>query len=148
VPAAFVLLGEVPRTPSGKVDRQALPEPGVGAMPQAAFVAPRDTLEESLASVWKLILGVERVGVNDNFFELGGHSLLLIRLHARLGEALGREISMVDLLTYPSVGALARHLSRGSAEEPAWEHARSGAGRQIEAKRRRRDAMRSQQGER
>src|SRR6185295_17798486 len=140
VPAVFVSLDELPRTSSGKVDRQALPEPGTGGAAQAAFVAPRNSLESTMAGVWKQVLGVERVGVEDNFFDLGGHSLLLIRLHGRLGEALGREIPIVDLLSYPSVGALARHLSRDAEEGPTLDQAWTKAGRQIEAMQRRRQA--------
>ena len=62
-------------------------------------------------------MGIERVGLHDNFFDLGGHSLLVPRLQHRLQESLGRAIGMVDLFSYPTVAALAAHLSRGDRGE-------------------------------
>jgi len=104
VPGAYVTLDAWPLTPNGKVDRRALPPPG-GAEPAQAALRPG--LEHAIAAVWKEVLGVERVGARDNFFDLGGHSLLLARVHARLTESLGVEISMVDLLRHPTVADLA-----------------------------------------
>src|SRR6185436_2737894 len=103
VPATFTLLGELPLTPNRKVDRKALPAPDRGA--EAAFVAPESDLEREVAAVWREVLGVGRVGVQDNFFELGGHSLLLVRLHARLQEALEMDLSLIDLFSHPNVQA-------------------------------------------
>ncbi|MFF2129513.1 amino acid adenylation domain-containing protein, partial [Streptomyces olivochromogenes] len=79
VPAVFVRLDRLPLTPSGKVDRRALPEPVVDISQLAgSYVAPRSEAEEALARVWADVLGVDRVGVHDNFFELGGDSILSI----------------------------------------------------------------------
>jgi amino acid adenylation domain-containing protein len=111
-PSAFVVLDEMPLTPNGKVDRKALPAP---EQPLRAadetFTPPRSELERTVAAVWCEVLGVEQVGVDDNFFDLGGHSLLMIKANSRLRELLKREISMVDMFHYPTVGALARFLS-------------------------------------
>ncbi len=108
VPAAFVALDALPRTPAGKVARAALPEPG-SARPLAAasYVAPRTPTEAALAQVWAEVLGVERVGVEDNFFELGGHSLLATRVVARVREAFDLELSLRALFEAPTVAALA-----------------------------------------
>ena len=57
------------------------------------------------------MLHVDCVGIDDNFFELGGHSLLITRLHARLQEMLGRELLIVELFQFPTVAALAAHLT-------------------------------------
>jgi predicted RecB family endonuclease len=92
------------------------------------------------------VLGLERVGVRHNFFDLGGHSLLLVRLHARLQEALGRELSLVDLFNYPSIRALAEHLGQGAAQAavPAVvEVAQDRAQKQIEAARRQKELARA-----
>src|SRR6185295_15792710 len=90
-------------------DRKALPAPE--AAPRAEPVAPRSALERTIAAIWREVLQVERVGLHDNFFDLGGHSLIAAQVHARLGDALGRELSMVDLFRYPTVDSLARYLA-------------------------------------
>jgi amino acid adenylation domain-containing protein len=131
LPAAFVPLDRLPLNPSGKVDRRALPEPGSGRPAlDAAFVAPREGLETTLAAFWGEILGVDRVGIHDNFFELGGHSLLLVRLHGRIAGELGTDLSLLELFEHPTVAALARRLEemRGAgspetAEDPGAERA-------------------------
>jgi amino acid adenylation domain-containing protein len=107
VPTAWVLLDALPLTTQGKVDRKALPEPeGLGQSKQA-YVAPRNQTEELLASLWAEVLAVERVGMEDNFFELGGHSLLATRLMARLRDAFGVEVPLLELFDGPTVGLLA-----------------------------------------
>ncbi|NOK39811.1 AMP-binding protein, partial [Corallococcus exercitus] len=79
VPSAFVVLEALPLTPSGKVDRKALPAPEA-PVSTAEYVAPRNPTEEKLAALWAQVLRVPRVGATDHFFELGGHSLLATQL--------------------------------------------------------------------
>jgi len=88
IPAAFVLLAALPRTPNGKVDRRTLPAPGQ-ARPalKDVYAAPRTAVEEALARIWAEVLDIERVGIHDNFFELGGNSLLIIRMVAKAAQA-------------------------------------------------------------
>ncbi|HEV2734418.1 MAG TPA: non-ribosomal peptide synthetase, partial [Longimicrobiaceae bacterium] len=117
VPPGIVLLDAIPLGPSGKLDRRALPAPVPEA--DAGFVAPREGLQAAIAGVWREVLGLDRVGAADNFFEIGGHSLLLVRLHARLGETLGREVAIVDLFRFPTVASLAAHLEPASGEPDA-----------------------------
>jgi amino acid adenylation domain-containing protein len=118
VPSTFTVLPAFPLTPSGKIDRKALPEPQA-IRPELAtrFVAARDGLEGSVAGLWHKLLGVEQVGIHDNFFDLGGHSLLMAELRTELA-ALGHEVSMVELFQHPTVGSLAAHLNR-PADSPA-----------------------------
>src|SRR6185295_7292802 len=98
VPAAFVVLPALPMTPTGKVDRRALPEPEVlepgepGEGAAARGGEPQGPLEELLAGIWADLLGVPRIGRDDGFFALGGHSLLATRAVARVREALGVEV--------------------------------------------------------
>ena len=108
VPSVLMELEVLPLTSSGKVDRKALPAPGA-ERPElgVAFVAPRNAVEELLASIWADVLGVERVGIHDNFFDLGGHSLLANQLVSRLRAALGQEISLRDIFNQPTVAGLA-----------------------------------------
>ncbi|HEX4961859.1 MAG TPA: non-ribosomal peptide synthase/polyketide synthase [Thermoanaerobaculia bacterium] len=112
VPAAIVPLAALPLTPNGKVDRKALPAPS----PVSHDLPPeedRSALEDAVAAVWCEVLGVPQVGAGENFFDLGGHSLLLPQVQARLRDRLGREVSLLDLLTHTTVRALARHLEPG-----------------------------------
>ena len=87
IPSYFVRLEKIPLTPTGKVDRGALPAPKIKEI--VAYVAPRDQIEMKLAEIWAGILGINialnRIGIDDNFFELGGHSLkattLVLKIH-------------------------------------------------------------------
>ena len=123
LPAAFVVLERLPLSPNGKVDRRTLPAPDWSAREEAAdpYLAPRDPLEERVASVWTAVLGIERVGVRDNFFELGGDSLLGLRMVNRLREILGGEaLSLAAVFETPTVEGLAATLRpTGAPDVPA-----------------------------
>ncbi|WP_250487876.1 amino acid adenylation domain-containing protein, partial [Caballeronia sp. GaOx3] len=108
-PSAFVVLDALPLTPNGKLDRRALPDPQWQDL--AAYVAPRTSIEHSLAECFASVLGLERVSVFDNFFSLGGHSLLATQLVSRLREALSIELPLRTLFDAPSVASLAEALS-------------------------------------
>lgn len=109
IPAAWSVMAALPLTPNGKVDRRALPEPQ--ALVQAGRgVAPTTPQEETIAAMWREVLGRERVGVTDNFFDLGGHSLLLVAVQTRLQTVLGRPVAIMDLFAHPTVRALAAAL--------------------------------------
>jgi amino acid adenylation domain-containing protein len=84
LPSAFVRLDALPLTPSGKVDRKALPAPDDDAFARRRFESPRGDVEQVVANVWAELLGVDRIGRSDHFFELGGHSLLAVRMLERL----------------------------------------------------------------
>ena len=111
VPSATVTLDALPLTPSGKIDRRALPTPEIDdARGEETYVAPRTPLEELLTQIWANVLGVERIGMEDDFFALGGHSLLAIRLASRLRQALQVEIPLQMLFDAPTVAAFAKRL--------------------------------------
>jgi acyl carrier protein len=118
VPAAFVAVDALPLTPSGKLDRGALPAPDFAAAADA-YVAPATPLEAELAEIWTEVLGVERVGRDQGFFQVGGHSLLILRLQARIRERMGRQVPVVDLFRYPTIASLAAHLGGGDQAAPA-----------------------------
>lgn len=107
VPAVFVSLEAFPLTPSGKIDRRALPEPG---RPESTrgYVAPRTELEEVLAIIFSEVLQVERIGIFDDFFELGGHSLLATQISSRIREALHVELPVRRIFESPAIDGLAR----------------------------------------
>ncbi len=120
VPAALLVLETLPLTPSGKLDRRALPRPE--AMDGGAgreYAAPSGAVEETLARIWADVLGVERVGVRDDFFELGGHSLLAVRLAARVHEAFGVVVPLSAFFRAPTVRALALVLAGMRADPDA-----------------------------
>lgn len=107
VPSVFVVQTSLPLTPNRKIDRKALPVPGLTDLLTTSSAAPSTEAEESVAAIWKELLHVERVGVRDNFFDLGGHSLLLVQLQTRLRRRFGREISVLDMFQRPTIAAMA-----------------------------------------
>ncbi|HSU17608.1 non-ribosomal peptide synthetase [Longimicrobium sp.] len=110
VPAAWRVMDALPLTPSGKLDRRALPEPDAAA-PTAPMATPKSATERAVARVWCDVLAVDAVGLDENFFEIGGHSLLLVALQKRLRDALDAEISVIDLFRFPTVRAQAAHIA-------------------------------------
>ncbi len=120
VPSTFVALKRLPQTPSGKVDRRALPAPD-RARPEldAGYVPPQSAVEERLAAMWAELLGVERVGIHDNFFELGGDSLLAFRLLARIEKSFGKGLRPATAFRRPTVAQFAQGLQNPLDLEPA-----------------------------
>ncbi|HSU17612.1 amino acid adenylation domain-containing protein [Longimicrobium sp.] len=106
VPAAFAALSALPRTPNGKVDRAALPDPDLPAGAEQ-FVEPSGLAEEALAEIWKDVLRRDRIGARDNFFELGGHSLMATQVVSRVRAAFQVELPLRTLFEHPTFSALA-----------------------------------------
>ncbi len=106
VPAAYVRLESLPLTANGKLDRKALPEPGLDALLSRGYEAPRGEVETTLAQIWADVLKLEQVGRHDNFFELGGHSLLAVGLVERMRQA-GLQADVRVLFSQPTLAALA-----------------------------------------
>jgi thioesterase domain-containing protein/acyl carrier protein len=107
-----VELPELPLTPSGKINRRALPAPEFAAQLKHDYVAPRTEVEELLCGIWADVLHVSSVGINDNFFELGGHSLLAVRLFARIEKLCGKHLPLATLFQAPTVAQLAEVLRK------------------------------------
>ncbi|MDF5727328.1 MAG: amino acid adenylation domain-containing protein [Rhizonema sp. PD38] len=119
VPSAFVVLEAFPVTPSGKVDRRALPDPQRSRPElETVLVMPQSDAEQLIAKVWLELLQLEGVGIHDNFFDLGGNSLLLNQSANKLAEIFGVKLSIVELFQYPTISTLAQRLSQTERKSP------------------------------
>ncbi|HZF11194.1 MAG TPA: amino acid adenylation domain-containing protein, partial [Thermoanaerobaculia bacterium] len=117
VPAAFVLLPELPLTGNGKIDRRALAALASSAPPEASWTAPQTPTEEVLAAIWCEVLERERVGAGDDFFALGGHSLLAARVVSRVRETFAVELPLQGLFESPTLDSVAREIDALRAAE-------------------------------
>ncbi len=110
VPQVWVQMEHFPLTNSGKIDRQALPDPGISQLSAKQYEAPRDELETRLVNIWQELLGISQVGIHDNFFDIGGHSLYAIRLVWLIRKKMNISVSVNDIFIYPTVAALAGNI--------------------------------------
>ncbi|HXH10352.1 MAG TPA: amino acid adenylation domain-containing protein, partial [Alphaproteobacteria bacterium] len=113
VPSALVSLDQMPLTPTGKINRRALPLPE-GSIGEGAIV-PRDAVELELTRIWEEVLEVKNPDLRQDFFALGGHSLLAIRLMVLIEERMGQELPLATLFQAPTIEQLAAILRREEA---------------------------------
>jgi len=125
IPAAFVFLDALPRTPNGKIDRQALPAPAyntagremITSLPERLSdptavrseqrAAPLMTIHHQLIQLWEKALNIHPIGIHENFFELGGHSLLAARLAVEIEQACGKKLPLTTFISGPTIARLA-----------------------------------------
>jgi len=113
IPTAFVPVASFPLTPTGKLDRKALPPPHVSPQEtDAASLRPRTPTEEVLVRIWCEVLGLKDVGLRDNFFELGGHSILTVRVIGKINATLGVKLGISDLFRSQTIELLAASIER------------------------------------
>jgi acyl carrier protein len=106
---------------------------GLRAVPQN-FVKPQSKMEQTIASVWQQLFGLDAVSIEENFFDLGGYSLLLVQMHSRLKERLETEFPIVACFEHPTVRSLAGHLGGPGTSGPNnGAHLRDRAERQKRA---------------
>ena len=113
VPSHVVKLDRFPLTPNKKIDRKALPAPGVvrPAVISAPVAANGGDTQAKIAAIWRHVLGLADVKPADNFFLLGGHSLLAVQAHREIREALSLPgLSITDVFRFPVLSALAAHI--------------------------------------
>ncbi|OKH16273.1 hypothetical protein NIES592_01045 [Fischerella major NIES-592] len=111
IPTAFIMLDSLPLTPSGKVDKRALPNPDrIRPELDTAYIAPTTSAEKALAQIWTQVLRIERVGIHDNFFELGGDSIRSIQVLAKSQE-IGLNFSLQQLFQHQTIYELAQEVN-------------------------------------
>jgi amino acid adenylation domain-containing protein len=108
IPAFFVQVQAIPLTPSGKIDRKALPEPGIDIGDN--YEAPRDEIERKLTKIWSEVLEIEenKISINDNFFHLGGHSLKAAVLISKIHKEADIKVNLLDIFKNSTIRGLAR----------------------------------------
>jgi acyl carrier protein len=106
IPSMIVVLDSLPLTLSGKIDRKMLPAPEFVEVPEKAYTAPRNELEQQMAAIWQRILGRDGIGINDNFFSMGGHSLNVMRLVQGIEQALGIEVPAALIFRLPTIRSI------------------------------------------
>jgi acyl carrier protein len=112
VPSAVAFLEAMPLTPNGKTDRKALPNPNINAIGEGTKDGqPSTDLEGVIAELWQDALGLDGIGLQVNIFDLGANSLSVAEVAISLRERLKREIALTDFFAYPTIAALAAHLS-------------------------------------
>jgi len=115
IPSYFVSLEQIPLTPSGKVDRKALPEPNLGI--QQTYVPPGNALEMKLVDIWAEVLGRGGgIGIDDHFFQLGGHSLKATRMVNKVNKTFSVNIRLKEFVESPTIRKLASMIEQAKNE--------------------------------
>lgn len=120
VPTLFVFLTDMPKTPSGKLDRRALPPPAWDTLlgTEQRYIPPRTEIEQTLASIWEEILDVRPIGRQHHFLQLGGHSLTALHLMARIQKTFHIALSLRTLFEMPTLEEMSRQVEREARKQP------------------------------
>jgi amino acid adenylation domain-containing protein len=115
IPSYFIQLERFPLTNSGKVDRKALPSPGMDA--GDTYTAPRNEIEKRLVDIWSKVLArgegqVPRIGIDDSFFHLGGHSLSAMLMTSGIHKQFQVKITLAEVFQTPTIRDLAKYLEK------------------------------------
>jgi acyl carrier protein len=106
MPSDFVFVDSLPRTPNGKIDREALPRPEIARARPQLLVGPRNDVESAVCAIWQQVLGVDRISIHDDFFELGGHSLVAAQIQYSIKDIFQVDLSIRDLFESTTVAKL------------------------------------------
>ena len=120
VPTHFVKLDNLPLTSNGKVDIRSLPKPeGLEMDTGTEYVAPKNTTEEKLVTIWEEVLGRKNIGTNDKFFDIGGNSIKIVKMIGMVNAAFDLKIPVVTAFKFPSIATLAEYINADTAVSPA-----------------------------
>jgi amino acid adenylation domain-containing protein len=134
IPNTIAVLDAFPLLPSGKIDRNALPQPAATSTRAVDKPSlPRTELEQALTAIWQSVLGTETIGVDDNFFDLGGSSLQLIEVQERIQQQFACKLDTVEMFRFSRIRLLAAHISGANATPAALRGVRQRALRQGNA---------------
>lgn len=114
MPSHFVFLRRFPRSPNGKLDRHALPNPTPEL--KREYIAPATSLQKEMAEVMQNLLGIKQIGMEDNFFELGAHSLIVSQFVARINRIPSCHTTIKDLFAGPTIAELSRKIETCPAQ--------------------------------
>ncbi len=112
VPDVYVQMDKFPLTPNGKVNRKILPEPDLSSL-QAEYVAPRNEMEEKIATIWAEVLDINQIGIDDSFFAIGGNSIKAISVISIL-QSSGLQLSIADIFDYKTIRNITENVSINS----------------------------------
>lgn len=120
IPSYILLLEKIPLTPNGKVDRKALPAPGI-QQASNVYAPPQNQLEQRLVEIWSEVLGIEKevIGINDNFFQLGGHSLRAVTMVSRVYQAFAVKIPLSEAFKRSRIKELSQYIREARVKENA-----------------------------
>jgi amino acid adenylation domain-containing protein len=118
IPSIYVELDQLPTTPTGKIDRKALPEPShTRPLLDVSYVSFRSETEKQLVRIWEDGLNVRPIGIHDNFFDLGGHSLNATRIVSRVFQHFRLKIPLQTLFQSPTVAEMATVIAEHQGEQ-------------------------------
>jgi amino acid adenylation domain-containing protein len=107
IPAAFVIIDKMPSTPSGKIDRKALPALNLAIRKAHDSVPPETPTQITLAKIWESLLKMENIGIHESFFDLGGHSILAVKLMTQIRSSFGVQLQPHHIFRTPTIAGLA-----------------------------------------
>jgi thioesterase domain-containing protein/acyl carrier protein len=121
IPSYFIPIERIPLNPNGKLDRRALPIPGVEAGEE--YAAPANEIEERFAVIWSEVLAIERerISMDADFFSLGGHSLNATVIVSKINREFKVNVPLIQIFTTPTIRQLAAYLSGLEGEGAAPE---------------------------
>ncbi|MRI02612.1 amino acid adenylation domain-containing protein [Kriegella sp. EG-1] len=113
IPQEFNVLEELPKTPSGKIDRKSLMETKNSNDEHSKSGAPNTKNEKLISKIWEESLEIENININSNFFELGGHSIIAVRVMTLIEEYTGKRLPLATLFEHSTIKELAKLLDSG-----------------------------------
>ena len=123
LPAAFIAIDAWPLTPSGKINRNKLPQPDWAALNEQAYVAPETATQKQLALIWAEVLQLEKVGIEDNFFHIGGHSLTATQALAKAQACFNVEVPLREIFENPNIRHIASLLDEAILQQAVFADA-------------------------